>query len=61
MRFTKKASTTHNVIGRAAMIVVARLRIVSAALFVVPFNAAVGVITISVRVAKSLDRYSEPM
>jgi hypothetical protein len=61
IRFTKEATTTHNVIGRAAMIVVARLRIVSAALFVVPFNAAVGVINISVWVAKSLDRYSEPM
>jgi hypothetical protein len=43
------------------MIVVSRLRIVSAALFVVPFNAAVGVINISVWVAKSLDRYSEPI
>jgi hypothetical protein len=61
MRSTKEASTTHNVIGRVAMIVVSRLRIVSAAILVVTFNAAVGVINISVWVEKSIDRYSEPM
>jgi hypothetical protein len=61
MRFTKDATTTHNVIGRSAMIVVSRPRIVSAAILVVPFNAAVGAINISVWVAKSIHGHSEPM